>query len=455
MALPWMSSGQASVLIASSELVDKGVYYWEVRAEDSGGRVSAYYPTSGNRCTLTVDGSAPSPPTVTSNVFLEATDDGQTWATVKFGQTGPVTFHSDGAAKFRWSIEGVNPKDVPATEGTATVTDLAPTHAGPSWIQVYAYDALGNASKRTDYNFYVPPRDTADSPFDTGGDAIPDLLLVNADGNLRTYAGGPDGDLYSSLSASYGADKKPDPQGHWYDPATGKAALITHYQDSYPGDGSTDLFAVTPDGRFWLYPGDGYGSFDVTQRLEVRLPSNAPAPSTWTQIRAVGDITGDKLPDLVLRSGTEFWTLSGYTGASFRTATQMNSDAWGRREIVNVADINGDHTPDLLWRNLDTGSMYDREGKPGAVTGSVDLDSLKLAANSLTGKDEPYGTGWTEASVPTVIGIPDVSGDGIPDLWARFSSDGYTRIYHPSRTNTNSAVRVVLTVNWNTVKTFG
>lgn len=450
-----LSSGKATLTVAATTLVDKGVYYWDVRAEDSGGRVSAYYPTSGNRCTLTVDGSGPPPPTVESDVFPEATPDGQTWATVNFGKTGPVTFTSEGAAKFRWSIEGVNPKDVTATNGTYTLAGFAPTHAGPNWLQVYAYDALGNPSTRTDYNFYVPPRDKADGPFDTGGDGIPDLLIVDADGKLRNCVGGPEGDLYGCLAASYDADKKPDPQGHWYDPATGKAALITHYQDTYPGDGSTDLFAVNPDGRFRLYPGDGYGSFDVTRRLEVRLPSNAPAPSTWTQIRAIGDITGDKLPDLVLRSGTQFWLLSGYTGATFRTATLMNDDAWGRRDLVNVTDISGDKTPDLLWRNLDNGNMYLRQGRSGTVAGSVDVASLKLAADSLTGKDEPYGTSWTEANIATAIGIPDVNGDGIPDIWSRSGTDGQTRIYFPSRTNTNPAVRVVLSVDWRTLKALG
>ncbi|MDX2682693.1 DNRLRE domain-containing protein [Streptomyces soliscabiei] len=452
-----LTSGKATLTIASSTLVDKGLYYWDVRAEDSNSptAVSAYYPTSGNRCTVVVDGSGPPPPTVDSDTFPEATPDAQTWAKVKFGATGAVTFTSVGASKFRWSIEGNNPTDLAATNDTATLPAFAPAHAGPNTIQVYAYDSLGNPSKRTDYPFYVPPRDIADGPMDTGGDGMPDLLMVNAGGDLRTCVGGEGGDLYNCLAASYDAAKQPDPQGHWYDPATGKAALIAHYQDTYPGDGTTDLFAVAPDGHFWLYPGDGYGSFDVSQRLEVRLPSNAPAPSTWTQLKAVGDITGDKLPDLVLRAGAAFWTLSGYTGATFQTATQMNADAWARREIVNVTDINGDKTPDLLWRNLDNGNMYDRQGKPGAVLGSVDLESLKAGANSLTGKDESYGTGWTDAAVPTAIGIPDVSGDGIADIWARFASDGYTRIYNPSRTNTNAPVKTVLSVDWNTVKAFG
>ncbi len=450
------SSGTATLTIPTTfPLEDKTTYSWDVRAEDSGGLVSTYFPPGTDPCRLTVDASAPPQPTVESTDFPEATPDGQTWSAKKFGQTGSVTFTSEGAVKFRWSIEGNNPVYVTATNGTATVPDLPPAHAGPNWLQVYAYDTVGNASVRTDYNFYVPPRDKADAPFDTGGDEMPDLLIVDTNGNLRNCVGGPDGDLYGCLVASYDDSKKTDPQGHWYDPATGKAALITHWQDTYPGDGSTDLFTVTPDGHFYLYPGDGYGSFDVDRRLEVRLPSDAPAPSTWTQIRATGDITGDKLPDLMLRAGAEWWTLSGYTGASFQTATQMNADAWARREIVNVTDISGDNVPDVLWRNLDNGNMYLRQGKPGSVSGSADLESLKLAADSLTGKDEPYGTSWTDTNVPTAIGIPDVNDDGIPDIWARFSSDGQTRIYHPSRTNTNAPVRVVLSVDWNAIKAFG
>ncbi|WP_343238998.1 hypothetical protein [Streptomyces sp. SID9124] len=184
-------------------------------------------------------------------------------------------------------------------------------------MRVYAFDAVGNRSKEyTDYAFYVPPRDTADAPGDLGGDGRPDLLTINPSGNLRSYPGLPEGELYTSLAAGYTSDGKLDPQGHWYDPATGKAALITHYADAYPGDGVTDLFARTPDGRFWLYPGDGYGSFDVDKRLEVRLPAGAPDPADWVQLKAVGDITGDQRPEVFLRTGAAFWVLVGYTGGT-------------------------------------------------------------------------------------------------------------------------------------------
>ncbi|MCH0563131.1 DNRLRE domain-containing protein [Streptomyces sp. MUM 2J] len=449
------SNGSASTTIPVT-LEDEATYYWDVRAKDQEGVYSGYYPGGGKECTLTIDGSAPPTPTITSDDFPRASDDGDVWATRKFGETGAVTFTSTGATRFEYAIEGLSWTSKDAAD-TVTIGDLKPVHAGPNWLNVYAYDAVGNQSARADYLFYVPPRDNADSPGDTGGDAMPDLLTVSSSGDLVNCTGTPGGDLYSCLAGSYAVDggvTKLNPAGHWYDAATGKAALITHFDDAYPGDGATDLFAVTPDGRFWLYRGDGYGSFDIDQRLEVRLPSNSPEPSTWDQIKAVGDITGDKLPDLVLRAGTAFWTLSGYSGATFQSATLMNGDDWAHRDIVNVADINGDSTPDLLWRDLDTGKMYVRHGKPGSTSGSVDLGSLKDGASSLNG-DVVYGSGWTASYVTAAVGIPDVNGDGIPDMWARFGNDGKMRVYYPSRTNTNGPVKIVLSVDWSTVKAFG
>ncbi|MGA4726596.1 DNRLRE domain-containing protein [Micromonospora taraxaci] len=454
------SDGRASLTIPAGNLEDKAVYSWEVSAEDAVGASSSFFPPGNEPCRLTIDASAPPAPDVTSDVFLRATPDGATWATIKFGETGPITFSASGATSFTYSFESIGTVTVPATGGAATVPNLAPRHAGPTTLHVYAYDTVGNRSARTDYTFYVPPRSTADGPGDTGGDGIPDLLLVDSSGNLRNYAGDAGGELYAWLVGSYTADGKLNPTGHWFDPATGNAALLAKHSDVYPGDGTTDMFVRTPDGGFWIYPGDGYGTFDVDRRLRVLLPPTGvggtaiPAPSTWTQIKAVGDITGDKLPDLILRAGTAFWTLSGYTGGSFQEATLMEGSAWARREIVNVADIDLDGTPDLLWRNMDNGNMYVRHGKPGSLPGSVNLDSLKTAAGSRSG-DVSYGTGWSEANISAIISIPDVSGDRIPDFWTRSGTDGMMRIYHPSKTDTGGPVKVVLGDDWRGVKSFG
>jgi len=447
------STGKASLTIASTALVDKTTYSWAVQAVDTSNVNSTYFPPGTNTCLLTIDATKPSPPDVESNVWLEATPDGATWSTVKFGATGPITFTATDAKKFMYSFGGVTPTTVTTTNGTYTVPALAPRHSGPNALIVYAYDAAGNRSDGTIYTFYVPPRDIADGPGDIGGDGRADLLIVDGPGRLRYLPGDANGELFGSLAASYTTGGKLDPAGHWYDAATGKAALIAKYGDAYPGDGTTDLFARTPDGGFWLYPGDGYGSFNVDQRLRVLLPSNAPASSTWTQLKAIGDITGDKLPDLAIRAGTAFWVLSGYTGGSFQQATLMEGTAWARRDVVNIADVDLDGTPDLTWRNLDNGNMYVRHGKPGTVATSVDLDSLKTAAASRSG-DVQYGTGWTEAAVSTIIGIPDVNGDRVPDMWAVSGTDGTTRIQLATATTTGTATTVIST-DWRSFRAFG
>jgi hypothetical protein len=99
--------------------------------------------------------------------------------------------------------------------------------------------------------------------------------------------------------------------------------------------------------------------------------------------------------------------------------------------------------------------MYIRHGKPGTSAGSVDLASLKTGAASREGVDTPYGNSWTAAAIDNAIGIPDVNGDRVPDLWARFTVDGSVKVYHPSETNANGPAKTVISGGWGDVKAFG
>lgn len=207
--------GTVSLTIpATFPLEDKVTYSWDAMAQDAAGATSTNYPPGTEPCRITVDASAPPPPTVDEDTtpFKRATSDGTTWATVKFGSTGPMTITSEGAAKFRYGWEGLTYTDVTAVNGSFTVPALKPPHAGPNWLHLFALDSLGNVSARSDYGTYVPPRDTADGPGDVGGDGIADLMVIDANGNLLSYPGSPDGELYGGLTGSYtmGADGKPD-----------------------------------------------------------------------------------------------------------------------------------------------------------------------------------------------------------------------------------------------------
>ncbi|MFI8519095.1 DNRLRE domain-containing protein, partial [Streptomyces sp. NPDC085481] len=187
------AGGTVSTTIPSTSLEDKATYSWDVMAQDAAGATSTNFPTGTEPCRLTVDGSAPPPPTVDEDTtpFKRATSDGATWADVKFGGTGNMTITSPGAAKFRWGWEGMSYTDVTAVNGAYTLTNLTPPHAGPNWMHLFALDANGNVSARTDYATYVPPKESADGPGDVGGDNIADLMIIDANGNLFSYPGSP------------------------------------------------------------------------------------------------------------------------------------------------------------------------------------------------------------------------------------------------------------------------
>ncbi|ATW50681.1 hypothetical protein ACWGJT_00915 [Streptomyces xantholiticus] len=88
-------------------------------------------------------------------------------------------------------------------------------------------------------------------------------------------------------------------------------------------------------------------------------------------------------------------------------------------------------------------------------TGSVELESLATAAATRDG-EVPYGTGWTQSQVSALIGVPDVNGHRLPDMWARSGTDGETSVYHPSKTSAGPpSVNVVLGTDWRSVKSFG
>jgi hypothetical protein len=236
-------------------------------------------------------------------------------------------------------------------------------------------------------------------------------------------------------------------------------ALIAHGADSYPGDGTGDLFARMPDGKLYLYPGDGYGSVDISRRISVRLPSGSPDPADFDQI-IVADYNVDGRPDLfATTTAGAFWAFSGYTGATFATASKMATTAWAARDLVSVGDHNADGEPDLLWRTGATsGNLYIRYGKPDTTNGGSTIASLAAAADSLTGADTVYATGWTMAAVPVthLYGTPDVTGDAIPDIWA-LASDGTIKIYAGGSAAIGSGTAVISADSeWATTKlTFG
>ncbi|MFF4741556.1 DNRLRE domain-containing protein [Streptomyces sp. NPDC001268] len=453
------SGAMTAYSIPWSSFTHGTTYTWSVYSKDAEGATSAWGPPYTTAvCQFTIDHTAPNSPGVSSTAFPPPGDDGSEWSTPTFSNAGKFTFTTNGPAtsvkEFQYSFNTAfdqkaapgspDPLDpthpVKADEATRT---LKPPHAGPSVLYVRSIDSAGNYSGVTKYLFNVRPSPEPDAPGDVTGDEVPDVYTINPDGNLTLYAKTLGSDrLHFSMPAAYTTTdgSKPVEDGYW----TG--ALITHNGDWLPGDGIQDLVARMSDGNLYVYPGDGYGGFDVGTRRKVLMPANAPAPASLSQILSVGDATGDGRPDLLATSGTGLWAFTGYTGVSFSTATQLSGDDWTQRDLVQVGDLRGGAALDLVFRTDTTGRLFLRAGK--ASGNGTDLSSFATqAASEGGGTDILYGSsGWHSDVMPIVIGSPDVSGDGVADVWA-LKSDGNAVIYPGSRTAALSSTTMFNIIN--------
>ncbi|MCX5397483.1 FG-GAP-like repeat-containing protein [Streptomyces sp. NBC_00102] len=465
------STGAASVTIdgadgTASEFTNGKTYFWAVRALDATGSSSTYGPPSTANCGLVYDSSAPNSPDVTSTDFPEDDGNASTWSKVPFGTAGNFTFSPAGSTdtvKYMYSFNStaLNNSVTVAAGASATVA-LKPLTAGPSVLYVKAVDSAGNTSSSpTMYVHYVTPRDSKDAAGDVTGDKAADLYLLDGTGDLRLYPATFSGDIHTSLVGAYkhGVSLEDDldedgvsDYGTYWLAKDGKPALITHNGDFLPGDGVQDLVARMPDGKVYIYRGDGYGSVDIDRRTEVRFPSNAPDPSTFTQILAAGDITGDGRPDMLATAGATFWAFSGYTGGTFQTATQLAGASWDVRDLVNIGDVNKDGAADLLYRTFASNRLLLRLGKPDGAGGTV-LASLAYADASLSGVDAEYATGWSATAYPLMTGTADVSQDGIPDIWA-LAADGTVKFFKGGATTLGAPVTVI-SGGWSGKKAMG
>ncbi|MEU2298373.1 DNRLRE domain-containing protein [Streptomyces antibioticus] len=465
------SAGKASVTIAKTSFTNGYQYSWRVRAIDSSGAASPYAPTSDPYvCRFIFDSGKPNEPLVSSTAFPAADEDGTIWSSVKSGTAGTFVLAPDedtDVTKFEWAFNTTTyNSSKTVTAGASATVSLTPPAAGPNVLYVRAVDSSGNPSLGTKYLFYVTPRDAADKPGDTTGDGTPDLYAITSGGNLLMYPSSTAGDLHVGLEAGQedgvgllsdldgdGEDHKP---GYWKG-SDGKPALIAHGGDALGGDGLGDIFARMPDGELYVYPGDGYGSVDISRRMTVRLPSGAPDPAAFDQI-IVGDYDADGRADLfATAAGGALWAFEGYTGATFLKQTKIATTAWLERDLVSVGDHDADGAPDLLWRSGASSRLYLRYGVKDSAGGST-IASLTTAADSKTGADEVYAEGWSTTTVPVthLYGTPDVTGDKIPDIWA-LASTGSIYFYKGGASVIGTGAAVISSSSeWATTKlTFG
>jgi len=181
------------------------------------------------------------------------------------------------------------------------------------------------------------------------------------------------------------------------------------------GDGNPDLLAVGADGK--LYDAAGLGNGNVAApTAETAL---APRyPETWNPslIASGGDFSNDWFEDLAVIQDGALYLYRGTGLGDFHSAptyvqppsTQPN---WSQATaLVAPGDLNGDGRADLVVKQ--GGQLLFLAGFFG---GSFN-DPAPIAT----------GTNW---SGMTVVGITDVTGDGVPDLIARTDKTGVVWMY--------------------------
>jgi GH25 family lysozyme M1 (1,4-beta-N-acetylmuramidase) len=174
------------------------------------------------------------------------------------------------------------------------------------------------------------------------------------------------------------------------------------------GDKKPDIIARRPDGTLWFYPGTGsVGGTSEGYGAAVKIGAGW---NIYDAIVGVGDFNGDKRNDLIARKpdGT-LWFYPGTgsvasTGAAFGAVVKIGNSGWGAyTQLIPSGDFNGDGKPDLLARRLD-GTLWYYEGT-GVVNASNDgyLAAQKIGDGS-----------WNNFN--QVLGIGDLNRDGKPDL---------------------------------------
>lgn len=181
------------------------------------------------------------------------------------------------------------------------------------------------------------------------------------------------------------------------------------------GDGNPDLVAVGGDGKLYFAAGLGNGKTAAPVAETVQAPRY---PETWNPslVAVGGDFSNDWFEDLAVIQNGALYYYRGTGLGDFHPNPQYvyppstQADWSQATQLVAPGDVTGDGRADLVIKQGDQLLLLG-----GEFAGSF-ADPVPIAT----------GSTW---SGMTVVGITDVTGDGVPDLIARTDKTGALWLY--------------------------
>ncbi|THA33714.1 ricin-type beta-trefoil lectin domain protein [Streptomyces sp. A1547] len=375
------------------------------------GTIDAHPKRAGDEGTFTLSGTDPAPAAGGRASGLACAR----WT------TDPVK-----AAAGNWKCTDTETGIAKLTDGKTTIK-VTPQRWGTNYLYLQTQDNAGNLSQPVAYSYYAPSNPNSPAPIfgDLTGDRRADILLPDSAGTLRLVGG--DSDPGAAPSA------RPQLAPGW----NGWNGIHTTHRGSLGEKSVDDLFAHQPgQPKLYIYLNDATGSLDGTAPITVTKPGSCVTPAgtaidctahgygtDWskaTQIAAFGSLSGDTAKDgalgrtsLLFVENGRLWLAAAGTVNKLgpRSILLSANDArWDGYELITPGRAQGTDLPTLWARSKADGTLHAFPVR--GTTQEPDLSGFTdPSAGTIGGKFEP-------ARYPRVGSDGDLTGDGIPDLWA-------------------------------------